>query len=89
MKCSSQPSLPPDDAYGEVTTTDKGGSASSGGKKTCSKCHVEKATESFYRRSDAKDGRMGVCRRCYLANIAARNARKAAASRWHWMKRYA
>lgn len=55
-------------------------------RKTCSKCGVEKTLESFYRYHKRKDGRLGVCKRCFLAAQKARAELKQAHKRWLWSR---
>lgn len=40
--------------------------------KTCSCCNKAQALEAFYKRSSASDGRMGTCKTCRAAYMAAR-----------------
>lgn len=53
-------------------------------RKACSKCGVEKTLESFYRYHKRKDGRLGVCKRCFLAAQKARAERNQ--GRWTWAR---
>lgn len=40
-------------------------------KKPCKNCGVVKPLTSFYKRTPSRDGRRGVCKKCYCANSAA------------------
>lgn len=39
--------------------------------KVCTKCHIEKSIEEFYRHGTNKDGHAGACKTCTLARTSA------------------
>ena len=43
--------------------------------KTCNKCHIEKPTTEFYKKSTAKDGLFWWCRDCHKAYVKEKYAK--------------
>lgn len=74
-------SLTPQERAGNVDVT------SMEDTKTCSACGETKSVDSFYRYKRHKDGRLGVCKRCFLARKKLNTQRRSVENRWLWMYR--